>query len=105
MADTRTTTKEVQGEILDVVRKSQDAMVDAIKRWAEAVHSMTPSIPVPNLPYTDKLPKPEEVVSNAYSFVEQLIASQRTFAESLLEATKPLTAGKNGSSKAGAAAK
>ena len=105
MADTRTTTKEVQGEILDVVRKSQDAMVDAIKRWAETIHSMTPSIPVPNLPYTDKLPKPEEVVANAYSFAEQLLVSQRHFAESVLDATKPLTAGKNGAHKAGAAAK
>jgi hypothetical protein len=100
MADTRSTSQEVQGEILDAVRKSQDAMVDAIKRWAETIQSLTPSIPVPNvnLPYTDKLPKPEEVVANAYSFAEQLLVSQRNFAESVLQATKPLTAGK-GSAK------
>jgi hypothetical protein len=105
MADTRTTSQEVQGEILDAVRKSQDAMVDAIKRWAETIQSLTPSIPVPNLPYSDKLPKPEEVVANAYDFAEQLLAAQRSFAESVLQATKPLTNGKNGTPKSGTAAK
>jgi hypothetical protein len=106
MAETRTTTQEVQAEILDTVRKSQEAMVEAIKRWAETIQSITPSIPVPSLPYTDKLPKPEEFVANAYDFAEQLLASQRTFAESVLHATKPLTIGKNGTApKAGAAAR
>jgi hypothetical protein len=106
MAETRTTSQEVQSEILDTVRKSQEAMVDAIKRWAETIQSITPSIPVPSLPYADKLPKPEEFVANAYDFAEQLLASQRTFAESVLQAAKPLTIGKNGTApKAGAAAK
>ena len=95
MADTRSTSQEVQTEILDAVRKSQEAMVDAIKRWAETIQSITPSIPAPTLPSSDKLPKPEELVANAYDFCEQLLASQRTFAENVLNATKPLTAGKN----------
>ena len=105
MADTRNTSQEIQGEILDTVRKSQEAVVDAIKRWADAVQSLAPSIPVPNLPYTDKLPKPEELVANAYDFAEQLLATQRSFAESVLHATKPLMVGKNGAPKAGTAAK
>jgi hypothetical protein len=107
MTEIGKTSQEVQGEILDAVRKSQDAVVDAIKRWADTVHSMTPSIPVPNLPYADKLPKPEELVAGAYDFAEQLLASQRTFAEHVLEATKPLLPGKNGttSAKSGTAAK
>ena len=107
MTATRTTTHEVQAEILDTVRKSQDAVVDAIKRWADTVQSITPSIHVPNLPYADKLPKPEELVASAYDFAEKLLASQRTFAESALHAAKPLTSGKNGTAhpKAGASAK
>jgi hypothetical protein len=92
-----TTTQEIQGEILDAVRKGQEAVVDVIKQWTNTVQSMTPSIPVPNLPYADKLPKPEELVASAYDFAEQLLASQRTFAEHVLEATKPLVSGKNGS--------
>ena len=96
MTDTRTAGQEVQVEILNTVRKSQDAVVDAIKRWADAVQSMTPSMPVPSLPYTDKLPKPEEFVANAYDFAEQLLASQRKFAENVLHATTPMLATKNG---------
>jgi hypothetical protein len=91
---TMTTTQEIQGEVLDAVRKGQEAMVDAIKQWAETVHSITPSIPVPQLPYVDKLPKPDELVASAYDFAEQLLASQRKFAENVLDATKPLLPGK-----------
>ena len=95
MTDSRTASQEVQGEILNTVRKSQEAVVDAIKRWADAVHTMTPSMPTPSLPYTDKLPKPEEFVASAYDFAEQLLASQRKFAEDVLHATTPMIA-KNG---------
>jgi hypothetical protein len=98
MTETRTAGQEVQGEILNTVRKSQDAVVDAIKRWADTVQSITPSIPMPNLPYTDKLPQPEEFVANAYDFAEQLLASQRKFAEDVLHATTPALAAKNSTS-------
>ena len=96
MTDTRTASQEVQGEILNTIRKSQDAVVDAIQYWADAVRSMTLSVPTPSLPYSDKLPKPEEFVANAYDFAEQLLASQRKFAEGVLHATTPMIAAKNG---------
>ena len=99
MTDARTATQEVQGEILNTVRKSQEAVVDAIKRWADAVHTMTPSMPTPSLPYADKLPKPEEFVASAYDFAEQLLASQRKFAEEVLKATSALTPGTEDSTK------
>ena len=98
MAETRTTSHEVQAEILGTVRKSQEVVVDAIKRWADTVQSITPSIPTPSLPYTDKLPRPEEFVANAYDFAEQLLASQRKFAEDVLHATTPALAAKNSTS-------
>ena len=98
MPETRNTGQEIQSEILDMVRKSQDAVVDAIKLWADAVQSITSSIPTPNLPHSDKLPKPEELVANAYNFAEQLLTSQRKFAENVLEATKPLLGAKEGPS-------
>ena len=94
MTETRTVGQEVQGQLLNTVRKSQDAVVDAITRWAETVQSIAPSMPV--LPYTDKLPKPEDFVANAYDFAEQLLASQRKFAENVLHAAAPMLAIKNG---------
>jgi hypothetical protein len=42
------------------------------------------------VPGADKLPKPEEVVASAYDFAEQLLASQRKFAEEVVKATASL---------------
>jgi hypothetical protein len=79
-----------------MVRKSQEAAVDAIKLWADAVQSITSSIPTPNLPYSDRLPRSEEFVASAYAFAGQLLTSQRKFAENMVEATKPLLGAKEG---------
>ena len=91
MNETRIPGQELQDEILKTVRKSQEAVVDAIKAWADTVQSITPKLPAVNVPLVDRLPKPEDVVANAYDFAEQLLASQRKFAEDMLKATAPLT--------------
>ena len=44
------------------------------------------------MPFTDKLPKPQELITSAYDFAEQMLASQRKFAEDALKAMAPLTA-------------
>lgn len=107
MTETRYPGQELQDEILKTVRKSQEAVVDAIKAWADTVQSIVPKLPAVSVPLADKLPKPEDVVANAYDFAEQLLASQRKFAEDVLKASAPLTAGKNHApaTKNGAAAK
>ena len=96
MTDTRSTGQEIQTDVLGMVRKSEEMLIGALKTWAEAVQSITPTIPMPNLPYSDKLPKPQEFVASTYDFTEQLLTSQRKFAESLLEAMKPLLGAGNG---------
>ena len=96
MTETRSTGQEIQTEVLGAVRKGEEILVDALKVWAEAAQSITPSIPMPNLPYGDKLPKPEEFVASTYDFADQLLISQRRFAESLLQAMKPLLGAGNG---------
>ena len=99
MNETRIPGQELQDEILKTVRKSQEAVVDAIKTWVETVQSITPKIPAMDLPFADKLPKPEEVVASAYDFAEQLLASQRKFAEEVIKATSALTPGTQDSTK------
>ena len=98
---------QVQDEILSTVRKSQAAVVEAIQTWAGAVQSITPSLPELNVPFADKLPRPQDLVAGAYDFAEQLLASQRTFAEDVLKATAPLLPAPQDApaKKAGAAAK
>ncbi len=82
--------QELTSEILNTISKSQAAVVDAIESWATAVQSIKPELPEVNLPFADKLPTPQDVVTSAYDFAEQLLASQRKFAEDLLKATAPL---------------
>jgi len=77
----------LQDEVLNTVRKSQEAVIDAIRTWSETVQSITPKLPSVPVPGADKLPKPEEVVASAYDFAEKLLASQRKFAEEVVKAT------------------
>jgi hypothetical protein len=92
MSDPTTISKEMQGQILDTIRKSQEAVTNAISTWADAVRSITPSLPIPSVPLADKLPKPGDLLANAYDFAEQLLAAQRKFAEDVLQATAPVLA-------------
>ena len=100
-----------QEEVLAATRKSQEAMMAAIKTWLETVRTATPkltSVYAPltdklpklpaSLPFADKLPTPQDAVANAYHLAEQLLASQRKFAEELLKATAPLMPGRGESS-------
>ena len=93
--DARSTGQEAQAQALDTIRKSQEFTLGAIRAWSEAVQSIMPSLPplpsvFPALP--DNLPKPEQVVVDAYDFAEQLLATQRKFAEEVFRATAPLAA-------------
>ena len=87
MTNPRTATQELQSQFLDSIRKSQDAVVDALRTWADAVHSVTPSLPVSAVPFADKLPKPKDLVEDAFDFAAQLLAAQRKFAEDVLQIT------------------
>ena len=94
-----TPTQDLQNEVLITVRKSQESVIDALKTWVETVQSITPKVPAVDMPFADRLPKPEEVVASAYDFAEQLLASQRRFAEEVLKATSALTPGTEDSTK------
>src|ERR1700746_1544247 len=94
-----TATQDLQNEILSTVRKGQESVVDAIRTWVETIQSMTPKVPAVDLPFADQLPKPEEVVASAYDFAEQLLASQRRFAEEVIKAMSALTPGTEDSTK------
>ena len=94
-----TPTQDLQNEVLITVRKSQESVIEAIKTWVETIQSITPKVPAVDMPFADKLPKPEEVVASAYDFAEQLLASQRKFAEEVLKATSALNPGIEDSAK------
>jgi hypothetical protein len=91
MIDISTAGRDLQDEILNLIRASQDAVVEALQAWTTTVQSVTPSFPKVNLPYADRLPKPETVVNGAYDFAEQLLSAQRKFANDVLDIAAPRT--------------
>jgi hypothetical protein len=95
--------QDVQEELLNVIRTSQETVVEAVKTWVDTVKAVTPK--VPSVPLTEKLPKPEDVVASAYDFAEKLLSGQRQFAEELVKATAPLRAGSGTHEEQGADAK
>jgi hypothetical protein len=91
MTNPRTATQELQAQVLDSIRTSQDAVLEALKTWADAVHSLTPSLPVAAVPFADKLRGPGDLVADAFDFAGQLLAAQRKFAEDVLQVTTSVT--------------
>jgi hypothetical protein len=98
-----TSPKDVQDEILNVIRTSQETVVEAVKTWVETVKAVTPKVPA--VPLAEKLPKPQDVVTSAYDFAEKLLSGQRQFAEELVKATAPLRAGSDAREEPSADAK
>ena len=98
MASTSTVTQDLQDQFLSTVRKSQEMTLDALKTLVDTVQNITPKIPSINVPFADQLPKPQDVVASSYDFAEQLLTSQRKFADEVVKATAALLPG-NGDSK------
>jgi len=95
-----TPTKELEEGFLSTTRKSQEIVLEALQTWVDTVQAFIPKVPSVQIPFVDRLPKPEEVVANTYDFAAQLLASQRKFAEEIVKTTAPL---RNGEAKAHAA--
>ena len=96
--------QDVQDELLKVIRTSQETVVEAVKTWVETVKAVTPKVSSAQLPLVDKLPKPQDIVTNAYDLAEKLLSSQRQFAEELVQATAPLRPGSGASDEQAPAA-
>jgi hypothetical protein len=91
MIDISAAGRDIQDEILKLISISQDTVVDALQAWTAAVQSVTPDFAKVNLPYADRLPKPETLVNGAYDFAEQLLAAQRKFANDVFQVAAPFT--------------
>jgi hypothetical protein len=100
---TRTSTQDLQEEFLSTLRKGQKTIIGALRIWVDTVTTVTPrlspltdklpKLPNVTVPFADKLPTPGEAVDSAYGLAEQLLASQRKFADDMLSLTVPLMSG------------
>ncbi len=77
-----------QEQTLKTVKQGQQVIVEAIRAWANAVEKAIPE--TPTSPYADELPNQREIVKTSFSFAEQLLKSQKEFAESVLDAASPV---------------
>jgi hypothetical protein len=87
MADPKDTTQEIQAQVLDGIRKSQEAVIDGMRSWAETVQQLVPGGAQSAVPGGAQLPSPAEVVDSVFDFAAQLLNAQRELAHSVLGAT------------------
>jgi hypothetical protein len=83
-------TEEFQKRTLDLLRAQQDAYLNAVKAWREAMATGAAHAPAwPQLPSVEMLPTPAEVAEASYSFAAKLLADQSRFMEELSRAMAP----------------
>ena len=80
--------QKVQGQTLDAVRKTQDAVVEAVNAWTETAN---------NIPgyarFTKQFPAATETIDSSFDFAQQILTSQRDFAGRIAAATAPKATG------------
>ena len=80
-------TEEFQKQTLDLLRAQQDAYLNAVKAWREAMAAGAAQAPAwPKMPSVDMLPTPAEVAEASYAFAAKLLADQSRFMEELSRA-------------------
>jgi hypothetical protein len=89
-----------QDQALKTLRDGQQAIIDAVRAWAEAFERIAP--PTPAMPFGEQLPSAKEVVETSFDFAEQLLKTQREFAERVIAAAEPAFAPKESTSKGSA---
>lgn len=86
--------QKVQDQALDAVRKTQDAVVEAVTAWTETANKLTAQLPdfvkgADVSSFTKQFPTAAEVINSNFDFAERLLANQRDFAQRIVAATKP----------------
>jgi hypothetical protein len=106
MANATEMISSLEDQVLESVKQGQEAIVKAVRTWADASKNLIPDLPA--LPFSDQVPATSELVENAFAFCDKILASQREFAAAILDAAKPVfgatdKAMKNGAIKTGPA--
>ena len=98
-------TKEIedfQKQALEMFRAQQEAYLNAVKAWREAMAAATPpTAPPASTPQFDNMPTPSEIAEASYTFASKLLADQSKFLEELGRAMKAAQGG-TGKPKKGA---
>ena len=86
---TKSATDDLQVQVLDTIRKGQEAVVDGLRSWTEAAEQFVPRTATA-WPGAERYPSPAELVDTAYDFAAELLKAQREFFHKAIEVTTPL---------------
>ena len=101
MTDVKEITEAVQDQVLSALKMGQTAIVEGVRTWADTVGSIAPeSLKLDSVPGLDSLPDPKELMNVSFGFAQELLNTQKEFAQNLLAAASP-----NGSAPAQPVAK
>ena len=76
--------QKVQDQTLDTVRKTQNAVVEAVTAWTETANKA----PTPG-DFTKQFPTVAEVIDSNFDFAQRILSSQRDFAHRIIAAITP----------------
>ena len=82
-------TEEFQTQARDMLRAQQEAYLNAVKAWREAMAAGQPNVAWPQFPKMEMLPTAAEVAEASYAFAAKLLADQSRFMEELSRAMAP----------------
>ena len=86
-ADSASESKSVQDQVMDAIKRSQEATLQVVGTWSENVAKMVHNLPeLPKLPIPDALTKPSELSDQFFEFAQKLMKSQQEFAKKLIDA-------------------
>jgi 3-methyladenine DNA glycosylase AlkC len=76
----------IQDQVLDAIKRSQDATLKIVGAWSESVAKLATNLPdMPKLPLVDSLSKPGELSDQFFDFAQKLMTSQQEFVQKLIE--------------------
>ena len=86
---TKNATDDVTDQVLDTIRKGQEAVVDGLRSWTEAAEQFVPRTATA-WPGADRYPSPAQLIDTTYDFAFELLKAQREFFHKAIEVTTPL---------------
>ena len=87
MTDVKEITEAVQEQVLSALKMGQTAIIEGVRTWTDTVGNITPeSLKLDSVPGLDSLPDPKEMMNVSFGFAQELLNTQKEFAQSLLAA-------------------
>jgi hypothetical protein len=81
--------KTAQEQVLTTIKQGQEIALAGVELWASTV---APLVKGQHVPVVFETPAPKDVVANSFGFAEQLLASQKAFAEKVVATSAPVFA-------------